>query len=185
MFIADIDEASPSEDEEAAQRALHGENGAEGGDVHPEGHGSVSNLLLIKKLNSCSLQIIQNMLNQVMQEMSFMIIAQEIGPTMHQINNNFSMQQDASFGALETLMFLTLTVTLTTMKMRRKVHNECMPVDISEMILAQGPQDTILNAGEKPLIGPKNSFGVLLCYTISFQVAMPIFKTQQGFSQRS
>ena len=32
--VADIDEASPSEDEEAAQRALRGE---EGGDLRPEG----------------------------------------------------------------------------------------------------------------------------------------------------
>jgi hypothetical protein len=41
-FIADIDEASPSEDEEAAQRALHGENGAEGGDLHPDGSSFIS-----------------------------------------------------------------------------------------------------------------------------------------------
>ena len=43
-FIADIDEASPSEDEEAAQRALHG---AEGGYVQPE--GSVFKFIVNKK----------------------------------------------------------------------------------------------------------------------------------------
>ena len=42
-FIADIDEASPSEDEEAARRALH-HDGAEGGDLHPDGSSFISTL---------------------------------------------------------------------------------------------------------------------------------------------
>ena len=39
-FVADIDEASPSEDEAAAQRALRGE---EGGYLYPEGFFSIFN----------------------------------------------------------------------------------------------------------------------------------------------
>ena len=44
--------------------------------------------------------------------------------------------------------------------------------------------DTILNAGEKPLIMPKNSLDISSCSTTSFQVRMPIFKMRLGFSRK-
>ena len=110
-----------------------------------------------------------------------MITKREIGPINLQVNNNFSMLQNVSFRALATLMF----PMLTTMKMRKKVHVECMPIDISQQKLIQRQQDTILNAGGKPLIMPKNSFDILLYSTISFLIVTPIFKMQQGSSHRS
>jgi len=113
-----------------------------------------------------------------------MITGHGIDPINHQVNNYFSMQQDTSFRAMATLMSRTLTI-LTTTKMGRKVHVERAPVDISQRKSTQRQQDTILNAGEKPLIEAKNSFDVLLYFTISFRVVTPIFKMQQGFFQRS
>ena len=92
-FIADIDEVSPSEDEAAAQRALHG---VEGRNLHSEGSIFYFNKNLYSYSNS--LQIFK----MLRQETSLTIIEREIDPINHQVNNNLSMQQDASFSLMAT-----------------------------------------------------------------------------------
>ena len=63
-FIADIDEASPSEDEEAAQRALHG---TEDRDLRPEGLVFILNKSLYSSSNS--LQILMRPLLRKMRKL--------------------------------------------------------------------------------------------------------------------
>jgi hypothetical protein len=135
-FIANIDETSPSEDDEAARR------GSESGDLRPEGIIFNYFLLFLYSISS-SLQILMRSLlrkmmellnvlfmkNQPTQGTSLMITEYEIGPINHQVKNNFSMQRDASFRALATPTSPTLTAVLT--KMRKKVHIERAAVDRS------------------------------------------------------
>ena len=118
---------------------------------------------------------------QITQETSLMIIEGVIVLINHQVNKDFLTRQDTSFRVMA--MHATWTVTLTTMRLRmrmrmrmrmRQICAKSAAVDISLLKPTPKLLDTILNAGEKPLIAPKNSLDVSSCSTTSFQVGMPI-----------
>ena len=117
---------------------------------------------------------------QITQETSLMITVGKTILINHQVNKDFSKRQDTNF----RVMAMPSTVTMRMRMRMREIFAKGPVVDISLPKPAPKLLDTILNAGEKPLIVPKNSLDVSSCSTTSFQVGMPIFKMRLGFSQK-